>query len=107
MRQFFVYMLASRSHRLYVGVTNDLTRRMYEHRTGMCGFTRRYRITRLVYFETTNNPMAAIAREKELKGLLRARKIALIEKDNPKWQDLAEDLLPKEAETADPSLRSG
>ena len=107
MRQFFVYVLASRSHRLYIGVTNDLTRRMYEHRGGMCSFTSRYCINRLVYFETTTDAMAAIAREKELKGWLRAKKIALIEKDNPKWLDLAEELFPKEAETADPSLRSG
>jgi len=108
MHQFFVYILASRSHRLYVGVTNDLTRRIHEHRTGTCAFTSRYRITRLVHFETTTNPIAAIAREKELKGWLRARKIALIEKDNPAWTDLAEELLPKEGRTADPSsLRSG
>jgi len=71
---------------------------MHEHRTGMCDFTSRYRITRLVYFETTTNPIAAIAREKELKGWLRARKIALVEKDNPKWPDLAEELMPKKAE---------
>jgi len=63
MHQFFVYILASRSHRLYVGVTNDLTRRIHEHRTGTCAFTSRYRITRLVHFETTTNPIAAIARE--------------------------------------------
>ncbi|HET7457640.1 MAG TPA: GIY-YIG nuclease family protein [Gemmatimonadaceae bacterium] len=89
MRQFYVYILASRSGRLYVGVTNDLRRRIHEHRTGG-DFAARYRITRLVYFETTANVRAAIAREKEIKGWLRERKLRLIEADNPDWRDLAE-----------------
>lgn len=106
MRQFYVYIMASRSHRLHVGVTNDLARRAYEHRHATAHFTGRYRINRLVYFETTCTAMSAIAREKELKGWVRTKKIALIEKQNPKWNDLAEDFLGKESETADPSLRS-
>ena len=91
MRQFYVYLLASHSRRLYIGVTNDLFRRVAEHRDGMCEFTSKYQITRLVHFETSENVMSAIAREKELKGWLRRRKVELIEKENPFWQDLAAD----------------
>lgn len=90
MRQFYVYLLASHSRRLYIGVTNDLLRRIAEHRDGMCEFTSRYQITRLVYFETSGNVLSAIAREKELKGWVRRRKVELIEKHNPFWRDLAE-----------------
>jgi putative endonuclease len=89
MRPFFVYILASHSRRLYIGVTNDLHRRMYEHLNGMCAFTRSNRITKLVHFETTANVVAAITREKRIKGWLRSKKIALIEQDNPFWIDLA------------------
>jgi putative endonuclease len=89
-RQFFVYILASHSRRLYVGVTNDLLRRVYQHRAGDVNFTARYQIHRLVHFELAENPLAAIEREKELKGWLRSKKIALIEAKNPAWCDLAE-----------------
>ena len=89
MRQFYVYILASRSRRLYIGVTNDLRRRVFEHRSSANGFTARYRITRLVHFEVTSNAMAAIQREKQLKGWLRRRKISLIEGGNPCWVDLS------------------
>jgi putative endonuclease len=89
-RQFFVYILASKSRRLYVGVTNDLVRRVYEHRTGERSFTAKYRITRLVYYEVGRDIMAAIAREKRLKKLYRAEKLALIARDNAAWDDLAE-----------------
>src|SRR5205823_608711 len=89
-RQFFVYILASKSRRLYVGVTNDLARRVYSHRAGFSRFTARYRIIRLVHFETIPHPMQAIAREKQIKGWLRWKKIALIESKNPAWDDLAE-----------------
>ena len=85
----FVYILASRSRRLYVGVTNDIQRRMFEHVTGATMFTWRYRITRLVYVETVGTPIAAIRREKRLKSMLRSRKIELIEAQNPTWKDLA------------------
>ena len=91
MRQFLVYLLASHSRRLYVGVTNDLLRRVTEHRQGLCTFTARYHITRLVYFESTGNVRSAIEREKQLKGWLRRRKVELIEAANPFWEDLAED----------------
>ena len=91
MRQFYVYLLASHSRRLYVGVTNDLLRRVAEHRDGLSAFTARYHITRLVYFESTENVMSAIEREKQLKGWLRRRKVELIESQNPFWEDLAAD----------------
>ena len=88
-RQFFVYILASKSHRVYVGVTNNLERRLYEHRAGWSEFTARYRINRLVYVETRPHPMQAIRREKAIKHLSRAEKINLIETNNPRWKDLA------------------
>ena len=91
MRTYYTYILASRSRVLYVGVTNDLARRVGEHKRGLvAGFTRKYRVTRLVYFEESADIRAAIAREKEIKGWKRARKISLIEGHNPTWEDLAE-----------------
>jgi len=91
MRRFYVYLLASHSRRLYIGVTNDLLRRLAEHREGRCEFTSRYRITRLVHYEYVADAMSAITREKQLKGWLRRRKIELIERTNPFWEDLAAD----------------
>ncbi|MBX6333797.1 GIY-YIG nuclease family protein [Candidatus Saccharibacteria bacterium] len=94
MKSFFVYILASkRNGTLYIGVTNDLRRRIEEHRSGAVeGFTKKYGIKTLVYFEQTDSAEAAIAREKQLKNWKRAWKIELIEKDNPEWRDLAEEL---------------
>jgi len=83
MRQFFVYVLSSHSRRLYVGVTNNLERRIWQHRTGAHGFTARYHIYRLVHYESTENVIAAIAREKQIKGWGRAKKFSLIETTNP------------------------
>jgi putative endonuclease len=92
MRVYCVYVMASRSRVLYIGVTNDLARRVGEHKLGRpAGFTSRYRITRLVYFEQFADVREAIAREKQVKGWTRSRKIELIEGRNPTWQDLAED----------------
>jgi putative endonuclease len=89
-RTYFVYILANRSRILYIGVTNDLQRRLYEHKHNLVpGFTSRYRMDRLVYFEETGDVQAAIAREKQLKGWLRAKKVALIESVNPTWEDLS------------------
>ena len=89
-RTYFVYILANRSRTLYVGVTNNIHQRLRDHRLGKAsGFTRRYMVRRLVYVETTIDVRAAIAREKEIKGWLRSKKIALIETANPKWDDLA------------------
>ena len=88
--QYFVYIATNGSKTLYTGVTNDLARRMYEHRNSLIpGFTSKYRIDRLVYFETTPDVRAAITREKQIKGWRRERKIALIEAENPKWADLS------------------
>ncbi|HEY6066796.1 MAG TPA: GIY-YIG nuclease family protein [Thermoanaerobaculia bacterium] len=89
-RLYFVYVLASRSRVLYVGITNDLERRVFEHKHKLIsGFTADYDIDRLVYFECTPDVWAAIRREKQLKGWLRRRKIALIESTNPRWDDLS------------------
>jgi putative endonuclease len=75
---------------LYIGVTNDLTRRVQEHKQSLIpGFTQQYRVTRLVYFEEFDDIRDAIAREKQLKGWLRARKLKLIEARNPTWDDLS------------------
>ncbi|HVN29648.1 MAG TPA: GIY-YIG nuclease family protein [Candidatus Binataceae bacterium] len=89
-REFYAYILTNRTHTLYVGVTSDLYHRVEEHRNGTGGaFTSKYKITRLVYFEQFDSPSEAIAREKEIKGWLRRKKIALIEAENPKWSDLS------------------
>jgi putative endonuclease len=92
-RTYCVYILASRSRNLYTGVTGNLEPRMVEHRQGLVpGFTTRYRISRLVYFEFFSDVHAAIAREKEIKGWRREKKIWLIKRNNPTWADLAEKL---------------
>jgi putative endonuclease len=90
--QFWVYILSNRSHVLYIGVTNSLHRRILEHRKQIPdAFTTRYKITRLVYFESYQYINNAIAREKELKHWTRAQKIALIESVNPAWEELLTD----------------
>ena len=90
MRQFYVYIMTNRSRTLYTGVTNDLERRVYEHKHELVpGFTQKYNITLLVYYEATPDIRSAIAREKQIKGWLRSKKIALIESVNPEWQDLS------------------
>ena len=91
MDQYHVYMMTNHSGTLYVGVTNDLRRRVWEHKQQLIeGFTKRYNIRRLVYYEETPDVAAAIAREKQIKGWLRTKKIALIESLNPGWKDLSE-----------------
>ena len=93
MKGGFVYILASKSGVLYVGVTNRLRRRIVEHRLKLVdGFSARYNVTRLVYYEKFGDIRNAIAREKQIKGWLRVKKIALIESTNPRWKDLAEEL---------------
>lgn len=88
---YYVYILASVKRALYVGMTNDLRRRMYEHKTGAgTSFGTRYRIDRLVYFECGSDVRGVIEREKQLKGWRRQRKIDLIESQNPEWEDLAD-----------------
>lgn len=94
MREFFVYILASKRHgTLYIGVTNDLGRRTYEHREGLVpGFTKRHGIKQLVYFETHATAPLAIQREKTMKRWPRAWKIRAIETTNPTWKDRYEDI---------------
>jgi putative endonuclease len=108
-RKYFVYVMSNRTRTLYVGITNDLVRRAFEHKHKLLkGFTARYSLDRLVYFDETTDVYEAIAREKQLKGWLRARKIALIESTNPRWQDLSRRWFDQnESLRADPSLRSG
>jgi putative endonuclease len=92
MRSYYVYILTNNYATLYIGVTNDLERRMYEHKQRATpGFTNKYNCTRLLYYEETNDVSVAIAREKQLKGWLRKRKVALIESVNPDWRDLSAD----------------
>jgi len=94
MNSYFVYILSNKKRgTLYIGLTNNLLRRLYEHKKGLIdGFTKRYNIKMLVYFETTSNIQAAIEREKKLKKWNRAWKINIIEKNNPEWKDLSENL---------------
>ena len=104
-KRYYVYIMASLSRTLYIGVTNDLARRAFEHRTkAVSGFTSRYNITRLVHAEEFGDVKDAIAREKQIKGWRRDRKIELIESVNPEWEDLADAWF---AAGQDPSLRSG
>ena len=90
---YYVYMLTNwRNNVLYIGVTNDLFRRLYEHQNHLAdGFTSRYNVHKLVYFEACGDISSAIAREKELKAWRREKKNALVEKKNPEWRDLSED----------------
>ena len=105
MRQYYVYIMSNQSKTLYTGVTNNLTLRVAQHEHKLVpGFTSRYNMTKLVYAETTNDIRAAIIREKQIKGWLRSKKIALIESVNPEWDDLSETWF---ASGQDPSLRSG
>ena len=91
---YFVYILSNWDDSvLYIGVTGDLPRRLYEHRNGLVeGFTKKYNIHKLVYYENTTDVYSAIAREKQLKKWNRAKKNALISKENPNWTDLSESL---------------
>ena len=94
---YYIYILANVTNTtIYVGVTNDLVRRMYEHRHKMDpqSYTARYDIHRLVYYEYTNDVHSAIMREKKIKGWNRARKSKLVETRNPHWEDLYQSILP-------------
>ena len=92
-RSFYVYLLASNSGVLYTGITNNLVRRVWEHRQKRIpGFTQIYNVTKLVWFEVHGRAMSAIAREKEIKAWRRAKKVALIEVKNKDWADLSEGL---------------
>jgi len=95
-KQYYVYIMTNRSGTLYIGVTNDLVRRVYEHATKQIeGFTKRYHLTKLVYYEAGADIREAIAREKQLKGWGRSKKLALINSSNPKWNDLSDGWIEK------------
>jgi putative endonuclease len=90
MRHFYVYILSSKSRVLYTGITDDICRRTWEHKNDVnSGFTRDYKVHRLVYYEAFKYVNNAINREKKIKGWLRQKKIALIEAENPTWEDLS------------------
>ena len=91
---YYVYILTNKTNNvLYIGMTNDIHRRIYEHKSEIVdGFSKRYHTHKLVYFEKYSNPTEAISREKQLKGYKRFKKIALIEQMNPSWKDLSDDL---------------
>jgi putative endonuclease len=94
-KTYYVYILASkRNGTLYIGVTNDLERRLYEHKNNLIeGFTKKYNVHHLVYYEDVNDIQSALQREKQLKRWTRKWKVELIEKVNPEWRDLAEDFI--------------
>ena len=104
MKQYFVYVLTNKSNKVfYIGVTNNLERRMYEHKNKLIdGFTKKYNLTKLIYFEATNDVNSALKREKQLKNWHRDWKIKMINDLNPGWKDLSVD-----AETVDPETSSG
>jgi putative endonuclease len=88
---YSVYIVASRSGVLYTGITSDLQHRVWQHKNGTFeGFTKKYKCNRLVFFERYDQVQSAIGREKQIKGWTRAKKLALIESMNPRWQDLSE-----------------
>ena len=94
-RQYYVYLLASkRNGTLYIGVTSELIKRVYEHKNNLVeGFTQKYKVHNLVYYETTDDINSAITREKQLKKWKRTWKMELIEKNNPEWRDLYSELI--------------
>jgi putative endonuclease len=107
-KSYYTYIVASRSRTLYIGVTSNLEQRTWQHKNKVHeGFTAAYNCNRLVWFEQYSNVGTAIAREKELKGWRRARKIKLIEITNPTWSDISKDWGRPILLTADPPLRSG
>ena len=92
-KQYFVYILTNYSRTLYIGITSNLRKRIWEHKNKVVeGFTKKYNIDQLVYYEQTENVMSAIEREKQLKRWRREKKIKLIEENNPLWLDLASEL---------------
>ena len=109
-RTYYVYIMANSSRTLYTGVTNDIYRRVIEHKQKLVpGFPRKYNLTKLVYVDSTEDVRAAIQREKQIKGWTRRKKIRMIEDMNPDWNDLAGEwnTLPPPRQARDPSLRAG
>ena|SRR5260370_24643048 len=95
-KSYFVNIMSNVSKMLYIGVTNDLEHRVFQHKSKLVdGFTKKYNLYRLVYFETFGDIREAIAREKQIKGWLRVKKVVLIESVNPDWKDLAPEWMKK------------
>jgi putative endonuclease len=91
MKKYYVYIMASKSGTLYTGMTVNLKKRVYEHKHMLVeGFTKKYGVDRLVYFEESGDVQVVLEREKEIKGWLRKKKITMIESSNPEWKDLSE-----------------
>ena len=89
--QYHVYIMTNKSRTLYTGITNNIRKRVYEHKNKLIpGFTKKYNISRLIYFETFGDVYSAIAREKTIKGWLRKKKAQLISENNPEWKDLSQ-----------------
>jgi putative endonuclease len=91
MNTYYVYIMSNNTRTLYTGATNDLLRRVYEHKNKLVpGFTQKYNLDRLVYYESTGDVRVALQREKQIKGWVRAKKVALIVSTNRAWRDLSE-----------------
>ena len=96
MKTYYVYLMTNKNNTvLYTGMTNNLLRRVLEHKEGKSTFTRKYKINKLVYYEFTNDVTFAIQREKQIKGGSKKKKLDLIVKMNPEWKDLSEEQLPE------------
>jgi putative endonuclease len=92
MKIFYVYIMGSKTGTLYVGLTNDIKRRVYEHKQETFeGFSKKYKTNKLLYFEAIGDSLSAIAREKQIKHWRREKKVKLIDSQNPNWKDLASD----------------
>ena len=95
-KEYYVYIMTNRSRTLYTGVTSDLMKRVHQHKQKLVsGFTSKYNLQYLVYYESTSSIYAAIEREKQIKGWIRAKKIGLIDSMNPEWKDLSEEWFTK------------
>jgi len=91
MNNYYIYIMASQSGTLYIGMTNDIKKRVYQHKNHLiAGFTDKYSVDRLLYVETTSDPVSAIRREKQLKKWRREKKAALVDSQNPDWKDLSQ-----------------
>ena len=91
MKNYYIYIMTSQSGTMYIGMTNDINKRVYQHKNHLIpGFTDKYNVDQLLYVETTSDPVSAIRREKQLKKWRREKKVALVDSQNPDWKDLSE-----------------
>ncbi|PKL44948.1 MAG: endonuclease [Planctomycetes bacterium HGW-Planctomycetes-1] len=92
MKNYYIYIMSSKSRTLYIGMTNDIKKRVYQHKNHLVpGFTDKYNVIHLVYVETVSDPLSAISREKQIKKWRREKKVYLVESINPEWKDLSDD----------------